>query len=134
MKWIRSHISRGSWAALFALTLQFALSFGHFHGVAQGKAAAVALGSFSSERSLVDNATSTLSVKQHQPERNSDDHTDDICAICVVMAMANTALSATSPVLQAPQAIEFSYPALVGESARIASVRVAFQPRAPPIS
>jgi hypothetical protein len=134
MKWIRSHISRGSWLALFALTIQFALSFGHFHGVVSERAAAVALGSLPAERSLVDSVASTHSIKQHQPEHDSDDHTDDICAICVVMAMANTALSATSPVLQVPQAIEFSYPALEGESARIETVRAAFQPRAPPIS
>ena len=31
MRWLRSHIRFGSWSALFALTVQFALSFGHVH-------------------------------------------------------------------------------------------------------
>ena len=33
MKWFRSNIKHGSRLALLALVLQFALSFGHFHGV-----------------------------------------------------------------------------------------------------
>src|SRR5260221_12497744 len=32
MKWFRSNIRRGSRLALFALAIQFLLSFGHFHG------------------------------------------------------------------------------------------------------
>jgi len=32
MKWFRSNIKHGSRLALFALALQLALSFGHFHG------------------------------------------------------------------------------------------------------
>ena len=31
MKWFRKHIKTGSRLALFALAIQFALSFGHFH-------------------------------------------------------------------------------------------------------
>ena len=34
MKWFRSNIKHGSRLALFALAVQLALSFGHFHGVA----------------------------------------------------------------------------------------------------
>ena len=34
MKWFRSNIKRGSRLALFALAIQFVLSFGHFHAVA----------------------------------------------------------------------------------------------------
>jgi hypothetical protein len=32
MKWFRSNIRLGSRLALFALVIQFLLSFGHFHG------------------------------------------------------------------------------------------------------
>src|SRR6516225_4030126 len=31
MRWLRSHMRLGSWAALFALAIQLALSFGHVH-------------------------------------------------------------------------------------------------------
>ena len=34
MKWFRSNLKTGSRLALVALALQFALSFGHFHGLA----------------------------------------------------------------------------------------------------
>ena len=32
MKWFRKHLKHGSRLALFALAIQFALSFGHFQG------------------------------------------------------------------------------------------------------
>jgi len=40
MKWFRSNIRHGSRLALFALVVQLALSFGHFHGSAAQAAAA----------------------------------------------------------------------------------------------
>jgi hypothetical protein len=120
MKWFRSKLRHGSRVALFALAIQFALSFGHFHGVT-AQAAPVALGQ---------------SVQQQQPasDRDSDQHPSDPCAICAVMAMANVAFVATPPALLLPQAIEFSYFAADAEFVHANSVRVAFQPRAPPIS
>src|SRR5260370_7977226 len=41
MKWFRSNIRYGSRLALFALAIQFLLSFGHFHGSAQAAPALV---------------------------------------------------------------------------------------------
>ena len=41
MKWFRSNIKHGSRLALFALAIQFVLSFGHFHGVSAQAAPAV---------------------------------------------------------------------------------------------
>ena len=120
MKWFRSKLRHGSRVALFALAIQFALSFGHFHGVA-AEAAAVVVGE---------------SAQQQQPasDRDSDQHPRDTCAICAVMALANVALFATPPALLLPQAIEFSYLAADTEFVQANSVRVAFRPRAPPIS
>jgi len=120
MKWFRSKLKFGSRVALFALAIQFALSFGHFHGVA-AQASPVAASDF---------------VQQQQPgsDRDSNQHPNDICAICAVMAMANAVLFATPPVLLLPQAIEFSYLASDAGFAHVSAVRVAFQPRAPPIS
>jgi hypothetical protein len=134
MKWFRSHIDRCSWMALFALTIQFALSFGHFHPVTAQSTATVALGSLASERSLANSDASRHSAQLPAPKPDSGDHTGDICDICAVMAMAATALFAAPPVLLQPQAVEFSYPAIEGESVLAASVRVAFQPRGPPLS
>ena len=117
MKWIRSNIRHGSRTALFALAIQFALSFGHFHAVVAPAAPAFA------------------SAEQQQPAPSHDsDQSSDGCAICAVMALANTVLFATPPVLLLPQAIEFLYLTTDAEFVRLSSARVAFQPRAPPVS
>jgi hypothetical protein len=117
MKWFRSNIKHGSRLALLALVIQFALSFGHFHGGAAQAGPAMA------------------SVQQ-QPASNpdSDQQTGDNCAICAVMALANTVLFATPPVLLLPQAVAFLYLATDAEFIHLNSARVAFQPRAPPVS
>jgi hypothetical protein len=133
MNWFRSHIDRCSLVALFALTIQFALSFGHFHPVPTQGTMAVALGSLASERSVT-NGTTRHSAQLPASRRDTGDHTGDICDICAVMAMASAALFAVPPVLPQPQAVEFSYPAVEGQSALVASARVAFQPRGPPLS
>ena len=120
MKWVRSNIRRVSHLALFALAIQFALSFGHVHAVAaQPSSAQVA---------------HNLGTPQPAPDQAPGEHHGDICAICVVMAMANAALSATPPVVLLPQAVDFSYRTAAAEFVRIASIRAGFQPRAPPIS
>jgi hypothetical protein len=116
MKWLRSNIKHGSRVALFALAIQFVLSFGHFHGVAAQAAPAI------------------QSAQQQQPASNhdSDQQPNDACAICAVIALANTVLFATPPLLLLPQAIEFLYQTTDAEFVHLNTVRVAFQPRAPP--
>jgi hypothetical protein len=120
MRWFRSNIKHGSRIALFALAIQFAASFGHFHAVA----AEAASGAVS------------RSIQQQQPasDHDSDQHPGDSCAICAVMAMANAVLFAAPPVLLLPQAVEFSYLATDAGLVHVDSISVAFQPRAPPIS
>jgi hypothetical protein len=138
MKWFRSNIKRVSRIALFALGIQLALSFGHFHGVASAATTVPEFGSAASKHSLAAVLAAQVADSQsaRQPASNHDsgDHSGDICAICAVMAMANAALFATPPSLPLPQIFELSRLTIEGESARVASAAVAFQPRAPPIS
>jgi len=138
MTWVRSNIKCGSWIALFALVVQFALSFGHFHPIASAAASAPEVGSglsgLSVANRLSDQVAEVSSKRQPASNHDSDERSGDFCAICAVMAMANAALFASPPALPLPQAIELSHPATRGESVRVASVRIAFQPRAPPIS
>jgi hypothetical protein len=119
MSWFRSNIKLGSRTALFALAIQFALAFGHFHGIATASTGGV--------RTL---------ATYHQPgsDHDPDGQSDDICAICAVMALADTALFSTPPVLPLPQATDTSF--LISDAGVVysSSLRVAFQPRAPPIS
>ena len=117
MKLFRSNIRRVSHIALFALAIQFALSFGHFHRIATQAAPSI-------------QSAQQLPAPGHDP----DQHPDDVCAICAVMAMANAVLLATPPVVLQPDPIDFSYVTAAAEFDRVASVRAAFQPRAPPIS
>lgn len=144
MKWFRSNIRLGSRLALFALAIQFLLSFGHFHSgnvpatdanrsglhdavyftvahldTLDGVSHAVASGP-------VRLKTTSGHVPAGQP---SDD-----CAICVVMALANATVDAAPPYLLAPQAASFSYLTAGSGFVDLNSARVAFQPRAPPIA
>jgi Protein of unknown function (DUF2946) len=139
MKWFRSNIKHGSRLALLALTIQFVLSFGHFHGVATQAAQAIQSGQTQSSASytgdlLAPDAVSQPDRQQPASDRDSDRHPNDPCAICAVMALANAVLFATPPVLLLPQAVEFLHLTSDAEFVHLNSARVAFQPRAPPIS
>lgn len=118
MKWFRSNIRHGSRLALLALAVQLVLSFGHFHALAAQAAP----------------DTVIASSQQQSPASPDSDQANDGCAICAVMAMAGTVLFATPPQLLLPQAAEFSYRTTDAEFVHLRSARVAFQPRAPPIS
>jgi hypothetical protein len=118
MKWSRSKAKSLSLLALFALALQFALSFGHIHADALAAPAAIS-----------DYASAPTSDSDHQ-----QDDTADICAICATVAMANAMVDAAPPALLAPlnanaRAI-FTHLASHITATRLA----AFQSRAPPQS
>jgi uncharacterized iron-regulated membrane protein len=139
MKWFRSNIRHGSRLALLALAIQLVLSFGHFHGVAAQAAPAIQSGQAQSHPSSASNLLAPDAVSQADRQRpasdhDSDGHPGDICAICAVMALANAVLFATPPVLLLPQAVEFLYRTTDAEFVHLNSARIAFQPRAPPIS
>ena len=132
MKWFRSNIKHGSRLALLALAIQLALSFGHFHGLAAQAAPAIQSGI----RLVTVSDTAVQSAQRQQPasDHDSDRQSNDGCAICAVIAMANAVLFATPPLLELPQAVELTYLTTDAEFIHLNSVRVAFQPRAPPIS
>jgi hypothetical protein len=139
MKWFRSNIRQGTRLALFALAVQFVLSFGHFHAIAAQAVPTLPSGTSQADisyagRSLALNAISTSTQQQPASDHDSDQHSDDFCAICAVMAMASAMLFATPPVLPSPQAVEFLYLVTDAEFVDLNSARVAFQPRAPPAS
>ena len=138
MKWFRSNIKDGAWLALFALAIQFTLSFGHFHSFTTSQAATVVQSGLTlpdtvNAQGLAaagDQAAQQQSPANHDPDQQPVDN----CAICAVVAMASTVLFATPPLLLLPQAVEFLYLTTDAEFVHLSSARVAFQPRAPPIS
>ena len=137
--WFRSNIKHGSRLALLALAIQFAVSFGHFHGMAAQAALALQSSPIQSDLSYANGLatpdTGNTSARQlpasgHEPDQQSNDP----CAVCAVIAMANTVLFAMPPLLLLPQAAEFLYLTADAGFGHLNAARVAFQPRAPPIA
>jgi hypothetical protein len=131
MKWFRSNIKTGSRLALFALAIQFALSFGHFH-----EAAAQPPRSGLTSADLAHAALDAASeLQQQQPsDHDTDQHTAHACVICAVNSLASNFLFATSPLLELPQAVELLHLATDAEFAHLGSLHPPFQSRAPPAS
>jgi hypothetical protein len=138
MQWFRKHLKHGSRLALFALAIQFALSFGHFHAVTAQAAPAIATGLAQADldyaKGLATPGTSSEAAKTQQPSTPDSDQTADACAICAVISLANNVLFATPPLLQLPQAVELLYLTTDAEFAHLSSLHPAFQSRAPPAS
>jgi hypothetical protein len=139
MKWFRKHIKTGSQLALFALAIQFALSFGHFHGIAAQAAPAIQTGLSQADLAYIGTVAapdraSEAAQKQAPSNPDTDQQPADACAICAVIALASNLLFATPPVLLLPQAVELLYLTTDAEFAHLGSVHPAFQSRAPPIS
>ena len=138
MNWFRKHLRHGSRLALFALAVQFALSFGHFHGIAAQAAPAVQTGLSDANLAIaVSLATQGANPDVAQPQQPSDHDTDqptNACAICAVLSLANNFLFATPPPLELPRAVEHLYLTTDAEFAHLGSIRTAFRSRAPPAS
>jgi hypothetical protein len=118
MQWVRSNIRLGARAALFALVVQFVLSFGHFHAITAQTAAPLL----------------QSSQQLPAPSHDGDHHPDDVCAICAVVALASTAMTAAPPVLPLPPTIEHAHLTTDAPFVHPRSARAAFQSRAPPVS
>ena len=115
MRWIRSRAKRTSGLALFALAIQFALSFGHFHP----------LHVLSSQASKL---VAVASALDHSLPGQDADH----CDICAVVALASVTIAASPPTLPLP---DFALSGRLESDIAFGLVetrRFAFQQRAPP--
>jgi hypothetical protein len=119
MQWFRAKLKACAQLALFALTVQIALSFGHVH-----------LGNFGhAVPSLASAGTqSTPSAPPQQPAG----HADDYCAICATIHLTAISLLPPAPPLPVPfvaRSVEhFNSSGVVFVAPR----RAPFQSRAPP--
>jgi len=138
MKWFRKHLKHGSRLALFALAIQFALSFGHFHTFAAQAAPVIATGLTLADldyaRSVATGGTASEASQKQRPATPDTDHSADACAICAVISLAGNVLFATPPLLRLPQAVQLLYLTVDAEFVHLNPVHPAFQPRAPPAS
>jgi hypothetical protein len=120
MGWVRAKIEWGARLALIALAVQFALSFGHVHGLVPPAEAIAQIGS---------------AIGPGTPDH--DHHRDaaaDLCAICAVMAMASTVVDAAPPALPLRLADPLNYRIAAFAAADPSPLPGGFQPRAPPAS
>src|SRR6516164_6087989 len=99
MRWVRSNIRPGSWCALLALTIQFALSFGHVHR------AEFPHGSVSASGSAVGTGAALPGSDVSSAPAKPIGLAADYCVICAVMALANSVSPAASPALSIPAAV-----------------------------
>ena len=119
MNWLRSRAERLTLLALFALALQFGLSFGHFH---QDRA-------FAGKTTISDQASAP------SPDTGRDtDGRQDICAICATVALANASIDSAPPVLPLPLETAAPDRLLITVASHATAYPLGFQSRAPPQS
>ena len=136
MNWFRKHVKTGSRLALFALAIQFALSFGHVHGAA-AQTAQIGLTDtgLAIAATLATQGADSQAAQQQQPSNHDNDQQNsDACAICAVVSLANNLLFTAPPILLLPQATDLLYQITDAEFAHLGSLHLAFQSRAPPVS
>ncbi|MBI5132244.1 MAG: hypothetical protein HZA66_22605 [Rhodopseudomonas palustris] len=119
MGWVRANIRLGARLALIAFALQFAMAFGHFHGLAPASQAI---------------AQAASAIGSDEPDTDHHDGAADLCAICAVVAMANTLLDTAPPALPARRGDPLHYRIASSAAADPSPQPGGFQPRAPPVS
>src|SRR5262245_57266414 len=78
MRWFRRNVRFGSWCALFALTIQLALSFGHLHFASSAAAAALASAA----------AEPLAATPDDSPTPSKHSRVADYCTICASLHLA----------------------------------------------
>src|SRR6185369_4002892 len=136
MNWFRKHVKTGSRLALFALAIQFALSFGHFHADVARAAPALQAGLADPDLAIAaaPAAQEAPSEAAQQPAGHDTDQPTSDCAICAVLSLANNFLFSTPPLLELPQAVELLHLTTGSEFTHLGSLHPAFRSRAPPVS
>jgi len=122
MRWFRSRARWGAYAALFALALQFVLSFGHVHADQFVRPAAAS----------ASHAAMASSDGAPAGPAHPDGLADDFCAICSLINLAGTIVPSAAPPLPAPILAGRTPVDLAVTPTLTASLHALFQARAPP--
>ena len=130
MCWFRSQGRASAWVALFALLLQFAVSFGHVHvDHARGPSPVV------SDLAAIPGGEAQAATVQPGSQRSDkdDDHADhQLCAICILNQMVGTAQTAAPPSVPLALVSRTTEQAFASERIAIKPLPSAFRSRAPP--
>ena len=127
MGWFRANRTFGGGLALFALTLQFWLSFAHIHPEDLYGPAKLPLSS------AAQIASASADTAKLRPAERVSHHGTDICAICATIYQLSSSATPKAPQVQ-PLALQ-SQPAqhfIPTAALVVAARRAAFQSRAPP--
>ena len=127
MNWFRRHLKHGSRLALFALAIQFALSFAHWHVEPAQSAPAV-------QAVLADIVVAPVAEAERQPSGHDTDQHPSDCAVWAVLSLAHHFLFVAPPHIERPQAVGLLHLAISTEFIHPVSPHPAFRSRAPPLS
>jgi hypothetical protein len=130
MRWFRSNRSLGGYLALFALGLQFVVSFAHIHPEDLGSSVNIGFSSrlTTGQKSIEADGSSTTAPDDHD---NGLPHND--CPICTSLQIAASALISPPPVISVPTVL-WSVLLQPIKEFRIQLARYcSFRTRAPPI-
>jgi len=122
-RWLRYDRRIGSWLALVAVVIQFAVSFGHFHPDAIQRTDAAGV-------MLSPQAHAAKSLPARQPSEDGDDY----CAICASVYLAANSFVPVAPQLPVPSASHIIQRFDRGAAVFVAPQRAPFQSRAPPLA
>jgi hypothetical protein len=135
MRWFQSHRVTVTALALFALTCQFVLSFGHVHldrfvGNARYWSVVAAAGKAAAAPGQVTPADLPTWPRQNNPSGLGD----DFCAICANINLAGALVAPTAPALLARislfKELQWSFTAAQARSIR----HIHFNARGPPVA
>ena len=119
MYWVRTNCRLGSWAALFALCIQLALSFGHIH-----------------PEDIQGSSSAKVAHLQDQNDGSPDaDHgkpDHDVCAICAALSLTSSSVLPTVSLLTTPVDHPYEWIAEFRTAQVTFGLHFHFQARAPP--
>jgi hypothetical protein len=127
MRWFRRNIRLATSFALFALTMHFALTFGHVHF-------AGFLNADEATTALVGAAPSTTALPGAPAGNSKNSKLRDYCAICASIQLADSLLAVATPPLTVPQVSGSARPGRDFEFAPARPDRIAFDARGPPLA
>jgi hypothetical protein len=131
MRWFRANRLFGGCLALFALAIQFAISFAHIHPQAFSPRPEVELGAKNS-------STTVLADSEDFIGKRTDNHggglPHDNCAICASINLISSAVTVQGPVLSIPADFDSVQLQSISDFEFRSNRYSLFQTRAPPIA
>jgi hypothetical protein len=99
VRWFRSNRGKVTWLALFALTCQLVLAFGHVH---LGRISIAPIASAVTAAAAVNTGDDSAALPRAPPQKNPSRFGDDFCALCASINLANSLVVPTAPTVVPP--------------------------------